>query len=309
MEPNEYTALFNKWDGMYDVAVHNMELCAAASTEVFIEVAAQHPLKEGLYPDWEFEARLHEAVKRLLDPKTHLDNPHLHPKQVHIYVPGGRHKKDGVEDKVSLSEAGITWLKEHDCGLHTQLHGGDELNRRLTNGRGIFNGEDECDAAVRMFKELKAGRFICICSQGQMMRKALAYIQRGYYPEFVVLPGRHHNPVWEAFHGIPRLIGTGEAMSEAERLARVADRSAEPVFVYHEYSEDKPYGEQIIRTFQSEEKGLLYLRQRAEAVLGESWDQIVAHACMEDTVSENHVSVNIGGVCKFFVLDAKVAEE
>lgn len=304
MTVEQYTEQFNKWDAMYQEAVGNMAACASASSDVFIEIAAQHPLVNGLYPGEEFESRLQEGLKRLLEPAKYLGE-NIHPKHVFLYVPGGRHKKDGVEDTISLSEAGMAWLRAHDCGLHTQLRGGDELNARLTDGRGIFNGEDECDAAVRMFKELGAGRFICICSQGQMMRKALAYIRRGYYPEFVVVPGKHHSPVWEAFYGIPRLIGAGEVMSAEDREARIAGKGEAPLFVYHEYCDDQPYGEQIVKVFRDEDKGREYLSQRVEIVLHRTLEGLKATAGPDDTVDPTHVSVNEGGVCKFFILDGK----
>ena len=306
MESQKNKKTFEEWQKCYENATVKMKECRERSKRVFIEAAAQHPLVEGLYPGWEFSSRLRVASQMLMNPTTYLDDASLYPQDVFIYVPGGRHQQNGVEDVVSLSEAGLAWLRSQVFGLQDQLLGGDETNLRLTDGRGIFNGEDECAAAARMFEELGAGRFICVCSQGQMMRKALAYIQLGYYPEFVVLPGTHHSPVWEAFKAIPKMLADGEVMSEESRASRIAGSSNNTVFVYHEYQDDKPYGEQIVKVFYDENAGREYLRKRTEIVLGRTWDGLKATAGPEDTVDPTHVSVNEGGVCKFFILDGKL---
>lgn len=65
-------------------------------TSILIEVAAQHPLREGKFPNKEFENRLNEALALYNASDGHVD----------IYVPGSLHMYNGVSDVVSLSEAG-----------------------------------------------------------------------------------------------------------------------------------------------------------------------------------------------------------
>lgn len=213
--------IFEVWNPRYEKATKYMSECSQRSDIILVEVAAQHPLVDGLYPGIEFKSRLMEAGNILYNPEVLAGCYESDRDNIYVYVPGSKHEMNGVEDKVSLSTAGITWLDERLPQYNSQFIGGDKKNFELTDGKGIFNSEDECLAATRVFEELEAGRFISVCSQGQMMRKALYYIQFGYYPEFIVVPGIHHNPIWEAVYGIPRMLTKGASMTEKERSGRI----------------------------------------------------------------------------------------
>lgn len=212
MESSESRLVF--WDRLYDEALEFMD-SVRPNLGTFIEVAAQHPLKDGLTPGPEFTARL-EAAAELY----HLED---NPVKCHIYVPGGKHKQGDVEDKVSLSEAGITYLHER-CLIPLNCLHGQEDNLRITHGAGVFNSDDECYVSSFLFKESGYGRFICVCSPGQMMRKALSYLKYGCLPDFhtVSVPHSHHRIPWEACVGIPKMVNIGAAMTRNERDARKA---------------------------------------------------------------------------------------
>jgi hypothetical protein len=66
-------------------------------------LAAQHPLRGGIAPGQEFEQRLrlgHALWQVEVDAG----------RRVELYVPGSRHRHEGVDDHVSLSEAGCAFL-------------------------------------------------------------------------------------------------------------------------------------------------------------------------------------------------------
>lgn len=80
------------------------------NNKVLIEVAAQHPLVDGLKPQIEFELRLKKALQIYEKEKKNGNKPI-------IYVPGSLHsiKVNGEwqTDKIPLSEAGRNFLVEH----------------------------------------------------------------------------------------------------------------------------------------------------------------------------------------------------
>src|SRR5271163_2833670 len=86
-----------------------------------IEVAAQHPLVDGVAPGEEFVARLRlglELYHRFRDAGA----------EVQIYVPGSRLMDNGVEDEISLSDAGTRFLLAHS--VPAEVVHGDDLNDR-----------------------------------------------------------------------------------------------------------------------------------------------------------------------------------
>ena len=89
---------FAHWTKLLHAAQERMTQ-ADISDGLLIEVAAQHPLVEGMYPNAEFSARLDAAAARY---RLERMNGHT----VKVYVPGSRHMCNGVPDNISLSQAG-----------------------------------------------------------------------------------------------------------------------------------------------------------------------------------------------------------
>lgn len=115
------------WDDYYAYALENTKSYLANPTRelTLIEVAAQHPLINGVAPNEEFSARLDFAINlynNLIDDRQ----------QAKIYVPGSRHKYEGVKDDVSLSDAGVEYLLEHELPQDDIL-GIKDLPLRLQN--------------------------------------------------------------------------------------------------------------------------------------------------------------------------------
>lgn len=162
--------------------------------KVLIEVAAQHPLKEGKFPGDEYAKRLDIACE-LIDEDTY------------IYLPGSLH----IPDKISLSEAGKEYL----------LKKGVPEDRIITTEDEVYNSTDECKVASRILLENEFAELICICSSAQLMRKALSYISFGVYPSFKIASCDElfHSYVEEATRNIPILLNGGKELErEKERL-------------------------------------------------------------------------------------------
>lgn len=186
------------WDTHFADAKRFMEERAASSTKTLIEVASQHPLVDGKYPNDEFAKRLdlgyklyHEAKK-----KGH---------EVEIFVPGSRHVYEGVADEISLSEAGVQFLREE--GIPREAIHGEDLITRYKGKEGVYNSADECFVASSYFKDGDFGRFIVVESPGQLQRKALHYIWFGVNPMAYTAPTAEafHNPIQEVFETIPHV--------------------------------------------------------------------------------------------------------
>lgn len=159
--------------------------------KVLIEVAAQHPLKEGKFPGEEYAKRLDIACE-------------LMGKDVYIYLPGSLH----VPDEISLSEAGKEYL----------LKKGVPEDKITTTDDEVYNSTDECKVASRILVENEFAELICICSPAQLMRKALSYISFGVYPSFKIASCDElfHSYVEEATRNIPILLNGGKEL-ERER--------------------------------------------------------------------------------------------
>lgn len=188
----------------------------ASRDGALIEVAAQHPLEGGLYPNPEFSARLDSAAslyRQLLDDGIG---------EVRIYVPGSIHMDNGKVDRVSLSKAGCDYLVAH--GIAEEALYGDDANFEFKGDDGVYNSSDECYVACRLFEKLGYGRLHCVCSPAQLHRKALSYIAFGYLPFMHSVPceDMYHSYVDEAFLYIPRLLedknGLQSDSKEADRL-------------------------------------------------------------------------------------------
>ncbi|MFT4215175.1 MAG: hypothetical protein QM622_10430 [Microbacterium sp.] len=174
------------WRQQADSARHQMR-STVASRRVLIEVAAQHPLKDGLSPGAEFQARLDRAVELVLYYATRGWT-------VEVYVPGSRHRSNGVADKVSLSHAGTEYLKPllpADVSLH-----GDDLNDIYLGETGVYGSADECFVTASYFKDGQFEQVIVVLSPQQLARKLLHYLAFGIEPLL------HTAPVSEPFHDI-----------------------------------------------------------------------------------------------------------
>ena len=162
--------------------------------KILIEVAAQHPLKEGKFPEEEYAKRLDIACE-LIDEDTY------------IYLPGSLH----ISDEMPLSEAGKEYL----------LKKGVPEDRIITTEDEVYNSTDECKVASRILLENEFAELIFICSPAQLMRKALSYISFGVYPSFKIASCDElfHSYVEEATRNIPILLNGGKELErEKERL-------------------------------------------------------------------------------------------
>jgi hypothetical protein len=171
--------------------------------KVLIEIAAQHPLIDGVTPGEEFTARLQfgvELYRRMRAAGT----------TVEIYVPGSRLMDDGVADKISLSEAGTRFLLAH--GLPVEAVHGDDLNDRYKGPaaaqRGVYCSADECFVAARYWHDGGFGQLLSVVSPGQLLRKMLHYLEFGVYPLMYTAPTftAAHSPIVEAFEMIPAVL-------------------------------------------------------------------------------------------------------
>lgn len=201
------------WDDYYAYALENTKSYLANPTRelTLIEVAAQHPLINGVAPNEEFSARLDFAIKLYNDL---IDNG----QQTKIYVPGSRHKYEGIKDDVSLSDAGVEYLLEHELPQDDIL-GIKDLPRNLQN---VYCSEDECETAYELFTKFNCKKLLCVCSPGQLMRKNLYYIKLGILPDMCSVPcdDMFHNPIEETFVNIPKVIHGLYADIESVRKER-----------------------------------------------------------------------------------------
>lgn len=162
--------------------------------KILIEVAAQHPLREGKFPGEEYAKRLDIACELIGE-------------DVYIYLPGSLH----IPDEMPLSEAGREYL----------LKKGVSEDRIITTEDEVYNSTDECKVASRILLENEFAELMCICSPAQLMRKALSYISFGIYPSFRIASCDElfHSYVEEAMRNIPILLNGGEELErEKERL-------------------------------------------------------------------------------------------
>lgn len=213
-DPGE-NELFRKWQHLYLEALNATKSCSERPGAL-IEVAAQHPLRNGLYPNAEFSARLDAAAelyRQLKDAEIGL---------VKVYVPGSIHMDNGVSDAISLSEAGCRYLVSR--GIEANDLFGEDANLKYKGEIGVYNSSDECYVASRLFEDLAFGQIHSFCSPAQLLRKSLSYIRFGYVPSMHSVPveSMFHSYVDEAFLYIPRLLedeyGLQKDSAEADRL-------------------------------------------------------------------------------------------
>ena len=189
---------YEHWQGRKQIAKDNMEKCAENSG-VLIEVAAQHPLKEGKYPAAEFSARLDAAIELYLKMKADK-------KFVKIYVPGSVHHFNGISDEISLSEAGKNYLIEK--GVDSADIFADEMNEKYMKDDGVYNSADECRVASQIFFDDKYCKLISVCSATQFMRKKFLYLEFGIIADFVPIAenDKYHDVVDEFFLSLTNVV-------------------------------------------------------------------------------------------------------
>ncbi len=200
---NEYYAYTN-YKKKEAKAFENM-LKAKDNNGILIEVAAQHPLIEGRFPNEEFKRRLDRAFD--LYQKLCGQN-----EDVKIYVPGDVH----YDDKISLSLAGVNYLKEK--GIATRDLYGQEKNDEYSED-GVYNSSDECYVAAKIFFDEKMKELYCVCSPAQLERKALSYIRFACLPHFIAVDvdDMYHSYVDEAFFKIPTMLNERSFRQEMDK--------------------------------------------------------------------------------------------
>jgi len=193
---------------------------------VLIEVAAQHPLVDGLYPNKEFSARLDVAIEIYRRETAKGLN-------VEIYVPGSLHLDyNGIPDECSLSEAGCRYLSE--AGIPQEAIHGEDLNGKYNESRyytGVYNTADECYVAAHYFHESTEFRqLITVCSPNQLMRKTLFYLEHNIIPMVITVPCEElsHNFLYELLESVPYLLyedhdWQGKSSKEAIRTRKERD--------------------------------------------------------------------------------------
>ena len=184
--------------------------------KILIEVAAQHPLNLGEFPNEEFQKRLDVAIQLCKENGE---------EKVWFYVPGSRHKYNGAEDKISLSEAGKNYLVEH--GIDENHIYADDTNIKYKGEQGVYNSADESYVASCIFKDDDFGRMICVCSPYQTMRKSFYYLEFGLIPECHGVPCKNmfHDPISEYFGSLHHTVledhNWQDEDSEAARKSRI----------------------------------------------------------------------------------------
>lgn len=186
------------WEEKYSQAISFME-SRFHIPAILIEVAAQHPLIDGLYPNEEFKKRL-SLAKEIYEQETKAGN------RIEIYVPGSIHMFEGKSDKVSLSEAGEQFLI--DQGIpSTSIHG-EDLNKKYKRNEGVYNSADECFVTASYFKDENFGQLYSIHSPVQVFRKTLHYLEFGVLPMNFTAPSpkMFHNYIGEIFEAVPYVL-------------------------------------------------------------------------------------------------------
>lgn len=186
----------SEWRIKEELAKSSYKGALLARSGYLIEVSAQHPLEDGMFPGEEYTQRLCLAQKALDDKSF-------------IYLPGSLH----IPDKIPLCEAGKIYLLEKGVPEDKLILTDDE----------IYNSTDECEVASRILEERELITVLCICSPAQVMRKALSYISFGIYPKFIVnsCDAMFHSYIEEATRNVPILLKGGDCLTlEKERLKR-----------------------------------------------------------------------------------------
>lgn len=200
------------WLDKYTAALETMEKSKTTGSGILIEIAAQHPLKDGMYPAGEFQARLNLGLK--------LYNEFANKDIVKFYIPGSKHQENGKADLVSLSEAGKNYLI--DKGVPAENIFADDANSEIMGEKGVYNSTDECYVSCKLFKKYNFKELHLVCSPNQMMRKMLCYIDFGCFPNIhtASYEKMYHNPINEIFECIPKVLENNQKAQDETRNAR-----------------------------------------------------------------------------------------
>lgn len=191
--------IFSYWRKKYREAEEYMK-DGEDEEGALIEIAAQHPLRDGARPGAEFRRRLDFGAE--LYGRLKKDGAYAK-----IYVPGSRHMYKGREDKISLSRAGKEYLVSK--GIPAEDIYGEDMNGKYKGEEGVYNSADECFVGAQIFKnEGEFGRLICVCSPVQALKKQLFYIENGVLAQCYAIPAANmfHDPVYEALEVIPEIL-------------------------------------------------------------------------------------------------------
>lgn len=216
MNSEDWDEVVEAWRAKYAAAQANMR-ARGGNLRTLIEVAAQHPLKSGLYPNEEFSARLNRGLE-LYTVYAGAG------RDVEIYVPGSRHKYKGVADQISLSTAGRSYLIEH--GVPDAAVRGEDLNLRYKGSDGVYGSADECFVAASFYKDANFGVLVSVSSPAQMLRKTLHYFEFGVVPlNFTAsVQSGFHDYLDELFEQIPKVLTIDSTLqgdsAEAMRLRK-----------------------------------------------------------------------------------------
>jgi hypothetical protein len=186
------------WESKYKEAKSFMD-SRQSFPSTLIEVAAQHPLVDGEYPNEEFE-------KRLLLSRQLYDQERANGNEVEIYVPGSVHMFNGKTDSISLSEAGSRFLQR--ISIPKEIIRGEDLNERFKGLEGVYNSADECFVTASYFKNKTFGHLFSVISPVQLFRKTLHYIEFGVLPLNFTAPSydTFHSYIGEIFEAIPYVL-------------------------------------------------------------------------------------------------------
>ena len=216
----ESAELKDLWRSKYALARSFMAK-RAVNTRTLIEIAAQHPLLDGVRPNREFSARLDRGQELFYQCEAFGN-------YVEIYVPGSRHTFEGKPDRISLSEAGQASMIRKGI-LSSAIHG-DDLNARYKGSEGVYGSADECFVAASHYKDGDFGTLISVCSPAQMLRKTLHYIEFGVIPLNYTVPvaDGFHNYLEELFEKIPRVLSVDPRLQGDSADARTLREERKP---------------------------------------------------------------------------------
>lgn len=211
-----------EWEHKF-IAARNMTASRQSIRTVLIEIAAQHPLIDGWTPGEEFLARLRLGIE-LYEKMSSTGMT------AEIYVPGSRLMEQGVEDKISLSDAGAQFVVAH--GIRAEAVHGSDLNDRYKGPSapqpGVFCSADECFVAASYWHDKGFGQLASVVSPGQALRKMLHYIEFGVYPLIYTAPtfAAAHSPVAEVFELIPAVLHEDASLQAVDSRQAIGFRKA-----------------------------------------------------------------------------------
>lgn len=180
-----------------EIVIKNKSRINSDSKKVLIEIAAQHPLKDGKEPGVEFESRLLRAIELY---KKEIEKGN----EVVFYIPGSRHyitNKVGekIQDLIPLAESGKRYLIAQ--GISEEIIRAEDSNIKYKGKEGVYNSGDECYVASKIYEDEDCDKLISVVSPVQVFRKGMFYNQFGIQPQIYSVPVENtfHNYIGEMF--------------------------------------------------------------------------------------------------------------